>query len=50
MDKHRVIFEDSNGRRAARLLQKNNNLTTAKLREKLLNKAKQLDSGILVLN
>jgi len=36
--------------RAARLLQKNPNLTPAQLREKLLNKAKQLDSGILVLN
>ena len=36
--------------RAARLLQKNPNLTPAELREKLLNKAKQLDSGILVLN
>jgi minor extracellular protease Epr len=36
--------------RAARLLQKNKNLTPAQLREKLLNKAKQLDSGILVLN
>ncbi len=31
--------------RAARLLQKNPNLTPAQLREKLLNKAKQLDSG-----
>ncbi len=36
--------------RAARLLQKNKNLTPAQLREKLLNKAKQRDSGILVLN
>ena len=36
--------------RAARLLQKNPNLTPAQLREKLLKKAKQLDSGILVLN
>ena len=36
--------------RAARLLQKNKNLTPAQLREKLLKKAKQLDSGILVLN
>ena len=36
--------------RAARLLQKNKNLTPAQLREKPLNKAKQLDSGILVLN
>jgi len=36
--------------RAARFLQKNKNLTPAQLREKLLNKAKQLDSGILVLN
>ena len=36
--------------RAARLLQKNKNLTPARLREKLLNKAKQLGSGILVLN
>jgi subtilisin family serine protease len=36
--------------RAARLLQENPNLTPAQLREKLLSKAKQLDSGILVLN
>jgi len=36
--------------RAARLLQKNKNLTPAQLREKLLKKAKQLDSEILVLN
>ncbi len=36
--------------RAARLLQKNKNLTPAQLREKLLNKAKQLDSEILILN
>ena len=35
--------------RAASLLQKNSKLTPAKLREKLLNKAKQLDSGIKVL-
>lgn len=35
--------------RAARLLQKNKNLTPAQLREKLLKKAKQLDSGIKVL-
>ena len=35
--------------RAARLLQKNPNLTPAQLREKLLNKAKHLDSGIKVL-
>lgn len=35
--------------RAGRLLQKNPNLTPAKLREKLLRNAKQLDSGILVL-
>ena len=36
--------------RAARLLQKNPNRTPAQLREKLLKKAKQRDSGILVLN
>ena len=36
--------------RAARLLQKNPYLTPTQLREKLLKKAKQLDSGILVLN
>ena len=35
--------------RAGRLLQKNPNLTPAKLRKKLLEKAKQLDSGIMVL-
>ena len=35
--------------RAARLLQKNKNLTPARLREKLLMEAEQLDSGIKVL-
>ena len=35
--------------RAGRLLQKNPNLTPTELREKLLNKAKQLESGIKVL-
>lgn len=35
--------------RAARLLQKNKNLTPARLREKLLLEAEQLDSGIKVL-
>lgn len=36
--------------RAARLLQKNSHLTPKELRKKLLKEAKQLDSGILVLN
>ena len=35
--------------RAARLLQKNKNLTPEQLREKLLEKAKQMDGGILVI-